>query len=104
MEFFGVNTSKFELINYVALNKDLEKLTTKAKAEPKLYSIKMKICFDQRYNDIGVVIAMKWRHNLFYLQPYSSAPIQDEDIYNKDNYKHVLYPLVTEGTLSNPLQ
>ena len=46
-------------VNYVALNKDLEKLTTKIKAEPKLYSIKMKICFDQRYNDIGVVIATK---------------------------------------------
>ena len=30
----------------------------------------MKICYDQGYNGIGVVIATKWRHYLFYLQPY----------------------------------
>ena len=35
-------------INYVAINKDLEKLT------PQLYQIKMKICYDQGCNDIGV--------------------------------------------------
>ena len=40
-------------INYVAINKDLEKLP------PQLYSIKMKICYDQGCNDIGVVIATK---------------------------------------------
>ena len=33
----------------------------------------MKTCYDQGYNDIGVVIATKWRHYLFYLQPYFSA-------------------------------
>ena len=30
----------------------------------------MKICYDQGYDDIGVVIAAKWRHYLFYLEPY----------------------------------
>ena len=30
----------------------------------------MKNCYDQGYNDIGVVIAKKWRDYLFYLQPY----------------------------------
>ena len=33
----------------------------------------MKICYDQGCNDIGVVIATKWRHYLFYLQQYFSA-------------------------------
>ena len=33
----------------------------------------MKICHDQECNDIGVVIATKWRHCLFYLQQYFSA-------------------------------
>ena len=33
----------------------------------------MKICYDQGYNDIGVVIATKWRYYLFYLQQYFSA-------------------------------
>ena len=27
----------------------------------------MKICYDQGYDDIGVVIAMKWRHFQLYL-------------------------------------
>ena len=40
-------------INYVAINKDLEKLP------PQLYYRKMKIFHDQGYNDIGVVIAKK---------------------------------------------
>ena len=40
-------------VNYVAINKDLEKLT------PQLYYIKMKICYDQGYNDIVVVVATK---------------------------------------------
>ena len=40
-------------INYVAINKDLEKLPLQ------LYKIKMKICYNQGYNDIGVVIATK---------------------------------------------
>ena len=40
-------------INYVAINKVLEKLP------PQLYLIKMKICYDQGCNDIGVVIATK---------------------------------------------
>ena len=31
---------------------------------------KMKICYDQDCNDIGVVIAAKWRRYLFYLQQY----------------------------------
>ena len=54
-------------INYVAINKDLEELT------PQLYLIKRKICYDQSCNDIGVVIATKWRHYLFYLQQYFSV-------------------------------
>ena len=33
----------------------------------------MKICYDQGCNDIGVVIATKWRYYLFYLQQYISA-------------------------------
>ena len=40
-------------INYVALNKELEKLP------PQLYQIKMKICYDFGCNDIGVVVATK---------------------------------------------
>ena len=40
-------------INYATINKDLENLP------PQLYQIKMKICYDQGYNDIGVVIATK---------------------------------------------
>ena len=35
-------------INYVAVNKDLEKLP------PQLHLIKMTICYDQGYYDIGV--------------------------------------------------
>ena len=33
----------------------------------------MKICYDRGCNDIGVVIATKWRHDLFYLQQLFSA-------------------------------
>ena len=33
----------------------------------------MKICHDQECNDIGVVIATKRRHCIFYLQQYFSA-------------------------------
>ena len=33
----------------------------------------MKICYNQGCNDIGVVIATKWRYYLFYLQNYFSA-------------------------------
>ena len=33
----------------------------------------MKICHEQGFNDIGVVIATKRRHCLFYLQQYFSA-------------------------------
>ena len=40
-------------INYVAIKKVLEKLP------PQLYYIKMKICYDQGCNGIGVVIATK---------------------------------------------
>ena len=40
-------------INYVTINKDLEKLP------PGLYEIKIKICYDQGCNDIEVVIAIK---------------------------------------------
>ena len=35
--------------------------------------MKMKICYDQGCNGIGVVIATKWRYYLFYLQQYISA-------------------------------
>ena len=55
-------------LNYVAIKKHLEKLP------PQLYQIKMKICHDQGCNVIGVVKATKWRHYLFYLQQYFSAP------------------------------
>ena len=55
-------------INYVAINKGLEKLP------PQLYQIKMKICYDQCCDDIGVVIATKWRYWLFYLQQYCVVP------------------------------
>ena len=54
-------------INYVAINKDLEKWP------PQLYQMKMKICYDQGCNGIGVVIATKWSYYLFYLQQYFSA-------------------------------
>ena len=54
-------------INYVTINKDLEKLP------PGLYEIKIKICYDQGCNDIEVVIATKCRHFLFYLQQYFSV-------------------------------
>ena len=47
--FFRVNTCS----PYVTVNKDLEKLP------PLMYSMKMKICHDQGYYDIGVVKAMK---------------------------------------------
>ena len=40
-------------VSYVAINKDLEKLT------PQLYQIKMKLCYDQSFNDIVVVVATK---------------------------------------------
>ena len=40
-------------INYVAINKDLEKLP------PQLYRVNIKLCYDQGYNDIGVVTATK---------------------------------------------
>ena len=40
-------------MNYVAINKDLEKLP------PQLHLIKMKICYDQDCNDIRVVMATK---------------------------------------------
>ena len=33
----------------------------------------MKICDDQGYNEIRVVIATKWHQRLIYLQPYFSA-------------------------------
>ena len=33
----------------------------------------MEICNDYGYNDIGVVIATKWRHYLFYLQLYAQT-------------------------------
>ena len=54
-------------INYVAIKKVLEKLP------PQLYYIKMKICYDQGCNGIGVVIATKSRYYLFYLQQCISA-------------------------------
>ena len=38
-----------------------------------IQSFKMTICYDQGCNDIGVVIATKWRYYLFYLQQYISA-------------------------------
>ena len=52
--------------NYVAINRDLEKL-------PQLYWIKLKICYDQEYNDSEVVTATIWHHYLYYLQLYFVA-------------------------------
>ena len=43
-------------INYVAISKDLKKLP------PQVCWIKMKTCYDQGCNDIGVVIATKLHH------------------------------------------
>ena len=54
-------------INYVAMNKDLEKLP------PQLYQIKMTIYHDQNCSDIGVVIATTCRHYQFYFQQYFLA-------------------------------
>ena len=54
-------------IKCVGMSKDMEKRL------PQLYYIKMKIGYDQGCNDIGVVIATKWRHYLFYFQQYFSA-------------------------------
>ena len=54
-------------INYVAINKHFEKLP------PQMYQIKIKICYDQGCNDIGVVVATKRRYYQFYLQQYISA-------------------------------
>ena len=53
-------------INYVAINKHLEKLP------PQLCQIKMKICYNQGCNDIGVVIATKWHPYLLYMQQFFS--------------------------------
>ena len=47
------------IFNYVAINKDLEKFP------PQLYKIKMKICCDQGYNDIGVAIETNWCITVF---------------------------------------
>ena len=52
-------------INYIAINKVLEKLP------PQLYQIKMKICYDQGCNGIGVVIATRSRE----LFPPIAAPM-----------------------------
>ena len=38
-----------------------------------MYQIKIKICYDQGCNDIGVVVAKKRRYYQFYLQQYISA-------------------------------
>ena len=63
--FSGSIPAKFE--HKLHRHKHLEKLP------PQLCQIKMKICYDQGCNDIGVVIATKWRYYLFYLQKYFSA-------------------------------
>ena len=47
-------------INYVVINNDLDKLP------PQLYEI----CCDQGCNDIGVVVAPKWRRYLLYLRQF----------------------------------
>ena len=36
-------------------------------------AVKKEKCFDQGYKDVQAVIATKWQHYLFYLQPYSST-------------------------------
>ena len=54
-------------IKCVAINKDLEKRS------PQLDQINIKNCYEQGYNDIRAVTVTKWRHYLFYLQPYFSA-------------------------------
>ena len=50
--------------NYLSINTDLEKLL------PQLYHTNMKICYEQCYIDIEIVIATKWHWYLFNLQPY----------------------------------
>ena len=62
---YGVNLLNKELAKFVskialqnflttlAINKDLKKLS------PQLYQVKMKICYDQGCNDIGVVMETK---------------------------------------------
>lgn len=64
MEFlYDMNTEKtnqgqYRLslsFNYVSINKDLEKLL------PQLYHTNMKICYEQCYLDIEIVIATKRR-------------------------------------------
>ena len=74
-------------INYVAINKELEKLL------PQLYYITSKICYDQGYNDITVVIATKWRHYLFYLQPeyFLALPIVHGSLFPLKNFRFVFY-------------
>ena len=53
-------------INYVAINKDLEKNATTVVLDTD------EICCDQGCNDIGVAITTKRRYYLFYLQKYFS--------------------------------
>ena len=43
------------------------------KLPPRLYQMKMKICYDQGCNEIVADIATKLRHCLFYLELYFSA-------------------------------
>ena len=60
-----------------------------------LYKIKMKLCYDQGYNDIGVVIATKWGHGVFNLQLY----FWHWELFIQ-NCSRELFPAITEWTLS----
>ena len=62
--FSGSIPAKFE--HKLRRHKHLEKLP------PQLCQIKMKICYDQGCNDIGVVIATKWHPSLLYMQHFFS--------------------------------
>ena len=73
-------------------SKKLLRASTSYNMAPQLYYVKSKICYDQGYNDLGVVVATNWRHYLFYryLQSYFSAlrillPIVHEVFFLPDN-------------------
>ena len=49
----------------------------------------MKICYDPRFFDIGVAIAMKWRHYVFYLPMYFSVP----GVFVRNSLRELVLPL-----------
>ena len=55
-------------IYFVSINKNI------GKRLPLLYYIKMKFCCHPCFIDIGVAMAVSWRHNVFYFPLFSSVP------------------------------